>query len=1708
MKSCFYLLVFIASLFMTTQGKSQSLTDIRNRPYYTYVYRISAEQALQIARDECIKEKPEYFAHQVDSFLTDNGIPPSMPDGHYVFVSVNGDRYFYSLKYYGGLDAEIIPDNRQLMIRVMRNQQVVPDADVSLGGKQLKWRSDLNAYTRSGITRDGVIAVVQGGDTAVFMAENALYDPWKPLRKTAQIALYALYPLKIVYGVIFCPVYTFNYLRFHDNTRNNLHYGYSVTSQPMYRHGDTLQWKAYVVDRNGHPLKKKAVIRIYAINYTNKYEKEFVLRPSNPGSYSFEMPVTDSMQLDDYRIRFKMKRMLRTVDLFSLNKNFTVADYQLNELQGDFWTEKHSYYSGEPVTIFLKANDVLGFPARDARVSIIAATDTFCIDINKAIQTSYSQIFWSTDLTLNATDDNTVIIPGSALPERDVRVTLMVLFYNSNNESHRIIKMFDVKKTAPPFQYSVDANSLLFAPVVGSAKHVPVQIEAQNGAGKTLFVQSLQAPDTLHINALVNHYIASSGNFRDTILVSMLPDRVRIEPARTADSVFVKIQNPDQLPLHLVVYRNKKEIYAAHAGSDFSWSTAESSGEPYFISVSYYFGEEMRNQRLSLYAREKQLNVALNQPDAVLPGEEKTLTVRVTDNKNNPVENVNLTAFSVNSQFDRNNTASMPYLSESRKQKRKTDYTMHRASTTSSRNLNQYWLHKSGADTMLYYRFRYPQGGIACMYDSCLSDNAQFAPFIYSHGYMQKVYYIKLDDTLVFYDELNYQIPYSFVGSEGWHSMSIRTQKNLFELDSVYLKHGCKLNVCIHPDSVSALMTVSKERKVISKKEDLAFIKGCINAVQMRDYGWLWQGDRLFLMPEYSGTYRRNLVGPFSDNEPVQFTSYSDFYGTTHVDADSIKVFNFLLMASSTQDPNDVCKKQRLFTRCHYYDYEEPSFSDTAYSVRAMLDGKYDSMFVSKYRYNHDGCYHHNYEAAKLTILNDSSFAQFTDPGMAYNDYSHKPMKYRRGRWYYFESYRPGIFRPRPGHRYKLRNSRSFGFGNVSLNVDFNTEASYDDSSSTWTPDQEQGLDNTLPGSDSVLTAVTWSDVRSDFRDHAFWIPDLTTNAAGEATFRVTYPDNITRWSSYVYAMNNRGQSGIEFDQTNAFKLIFATLSMPRFLLMGDTADVAGKITNLSPDKHRVTSQFIVQGRETNVATDELDTYIKCEAQLVAGSQDSLKVRFGFSSPAIDDAEERTIPVFPVGVFESHGKFAALEGDTAFTWKFNPDSGVVKIYADGDYLRLMLEDLHWLRNYPYACNEQLASKLKALLMMKEIDRQTGKYFTGRQEIHKILKTLEKNKSTDNGYGWWPGGYDNTAITIYVADALNLAAKQDYQVDFRNNVLLHLQSILRRDIITDFEKLSIMRLFIESDNVYYKHFDYDTQLASINFLKLNTIEKLAYIRVKQLLHQEYQLSDVISAASRTTLGSMYWSGSRNELFSSDIQATTLAYTILKNDSAGQSYLPKVRGYFYELKQRGQWMNTIEAATVLYTILPDVLQQKNDLKNAGSIVINGTEITEFPNEQTASDNVVVQKTDQSPVFITAYQTTWTTRAEAVDKDFKVQTYFSNTSKNASTLKAAEPVLLIAEVQVKGPAQYVMIEIPVPAGCSYGNNLNRENKYEVHREYFKEKTSIFCEYLPAGTYRFEIELQPRYTGSYTLNPAKAELMYFPVFFGREGVKKIKIQ
>jgi uncharacterized protein YfaS (alpha-2-macroglobulin family) len=99
------------------------------------------------------------------------------------------------------------------------------------------------------------------------------------------------------------------------------------------------------------------------------------------------------------------------------------------------------------------------------------------------------------------------------------------------------------------------------------------------------------------------------------------------------------------------------------------------------------------------------------------------------------------------------------------------------------------------------------------------------------------------------------------------------------------------------------------------------------------------------------------------------------------------------------------------------------------------------------------------------------------------------------------------------------------------------------------------------------------------------------------------------------------------------------------------------------------------------------------------------------------------------------------------------------------------------------------------------------------------------------------------------------------------------------------------------------------------------------------------------------------------------------------------------------------------------------------------------------------------------------------------------------------------MMVTLRVHKDADFVMLEVPIPGGCFYDSKDNFFTR-AVHTEFFKDHVAIFFEHLHPGTYDYEIELLPRYTGRYTLNPAKAELMYFPLFSSNNALKTIYIK
>ncbi|RXF67640.1 carboxypeptidase-like regulatory domain-containing protein [Arcticibacter tournemirensis] len=638
---------------------------------------------------------------------------------------------------------------------------------------------------------------------------------------------------------------------------------------------------------------------------------------------------------------------------------------------------------------------------------------------------------------------------------------------------------------------------------------------------------------------------------------------------------------------------------------------------------------------------------------------------------------------------------------------------------------------------------------------------------------------------------------------------------------------------------------------------------------------------------------------------------------------------------------------------------------------------------------------------------------------------------------------------------------------------------------------------------------------RRNFADYAFWQPRLRTDEQGKASFTVTFPDDITNWRTFFIGMSGNKQSGYAEGQIKSYKSINASFTSPLFAVRGDTFEPVGKIMNYTTDTISLNRGFSFNGKlmkedTFRITNSKIDTF-----RIQAEGKDSLHFEYSIKRPTgYFDGERRSIPLYERGVLETKGIFETLEKDTSISLSFDPKLGKVTLRAEASLLPVLLEETNRLRKYEYLCNEQIASKLKGLLAEKKIRAYLKEPFKHEKDINELIEKLLESRRKEGTWGWWKDTSEELWISLHAAEALLEADAMGFRTQINKqkliDYLIYEVNVLKgQNKLTAIELLSTLNAKADFKSLIK---DYERSLSPKQ--KITEYEKMKLMRTRQRAGLPVSTDSLLKTIRYTMFGNAYWGGQRYLFFDNSIQLSILAYRILREDGKHTALLSKIRNYFLEQRKDGQWRNTYESSLILETILPDILKDGKTPEPA-SLILSGERnetVTRFPYTAMLDNNakLTIEKKGEFPVYLTAYQQFFNSSPAKTNKDFTVNTSFEKDENKLNELKGGQPVVLKADVIARADADYVMIEIPIPAGCSYES---KEQSYsytgsEVHREYFKNKVSIFCNKLKAGRYSYSIKLVPRYTGTYTLNPAKVEMMYFPVFFGREEIKQIRIK
>ena len=182
------------------------------------------------------------------------------------------------------------------------------------------------------------------------------------------------------------------------------------------------------------------------------------------------------------------------------------------------------------------------------------------------------------------------------------------------------------------------------------------------------------------------------------------------------------------------------------------------------------------------------------------------------------------------------------------------------------------------------------------------------------------------------------------------------------------------------------------------------------------------------------------------------------------------------------------------------------------------------------------------------------------------------------------------------------------------------------------------------PASAGDRKTDTTPQLRENLNETAFFYPALTTDTKGNVAIRFTLPESVTTWHFMGIAHNEQIDYGMITADAVAKKTVMVQPNLPRFIRMGDKAQISTRISNtadrkvsgtvrlqfLNPETETVISEwtkpFAVESNKTENAYFNVDA----NQLATAGHGNNLYVvRIVAEGKGFSDGEQHYLPLLP-----------------------------------------------------------------------------------------------------------------------------------------------------------------------------------------------------------------------------------------------------------------------------------------------------------------------------------------------------------------------------------------------------------------------------------------------------------------------------------------------
>ncbi|MBT3188530.1 MAG: hypothetical protein HN736_03810 [Anaerolineae bacterium] len=470
--------------------------------------------------------------------------------------------------------------------------------------------------------------------------------------------------------------------------------------------------------------------------------------------------------------------------------------------------------------------------------------------------------------------------------------------------------------------------------------------------------------------------------------------------------------------------------------------------------------------------------------------------------------------------------------------------------------------------------------------------------------------------------------------------------------------------------------------------------------------------------------------------------------------------------------------------------------------------------------------------------------------------------------------------------------------------------------------------------------------VRSDFNPLAAFEAEVRTDENGKATLQIEVPDNLTRYRVMVVAVDSGGnQFGKTESSLTARLPLMVRPSAPRFLNFGDKFELPILLQNQTDEDIEVdvalqaTNITLPEGagqRVTVPANDRVEVRFAAETEMAGIAQ----FQIGAVSGSYADAATLELPVYTPATTEAFATYGVVDEGAIAQPIAKPSDvyaqfGGLEIQTSSTALQTLTDAVMYLAKYPYACTEQLSSRIMGIAALRDVlNAFQAEGLPSADEmvasVNRDVTRLQGIQNYDGGFPYWRRGQESIPFnTIHVAHALQRAKDKGFEIppEMQENLRYYLTDIeshyphwysqYTRRVLSAYA-LYVRDLMGDNDAAKARNLLQEAPLEDFSFEAIgwiwqvlvddpNAARDLDLIRV-------YVNNHVVETAGAANFTTSY-DDQTYLILSSNRRADAVLLDAMIADDPNADLIPKLVNGLLAHRTRGRWGSTQENVFVL-------------------------------------------------------------------------------------------------------------------------------------------------------------------------------------------------